>query len=310
MTVYAHNVVMLAKTEAAYNDFVTVPTSNILLASSFTYLPLEANTANRKLLRQFMGNEDHALAVPRSRMQAELVMAGSGTKDQPPRWRHLMRACGMRETINAGTSVTYAPVSTGFESLATAYYLDNILHLMGGARGTWSVDFKAGEMPMLKTDIQGLRHNSTIDTHNFTPDYSGWGDLAPFNSVFTSALTFFGVTPAFSAFNYTHNNTIAVRDIPNHKEVMITGRAPTASITLELPSTLTMDFVDAAMRGLKGSLSFQQGQFDGNEIVVYLPNVQLMPDPKYSVEDDVAMVTFNLKPLPTVGDDEILITVR
>ncbi|MDJ0513084.1 MAG: hypothetical protein QNJ62_06540 [Methyloceanibacter sp.] len=66
----------------------------------------------------------------------EVDLRGSGTAGTPPEVGALLRACGMGETIAASTSVTYAPVSTGFESVAIYFYEDGKLHKLLGGFGT------------------------------------------------------------------------------------------------------------------------------------------------------------------------------
>ncbi|WP_444932401.1 hypothetical protein ACJJIF_22000 (plasmid) [Microbulbifer sp. SSSA002] len=65
-------------------------------------------------------------------------LKGSGAAGTPPEIAPLLRACGLAETITAGTSVEYNLASEGHESITLYLYEDGSLYKLTGVRGTWT----------------------------------------------------------------------------------------------------------------------------------------------------------------------------
>ena len=86
----------------------------------------------------------------------KVELRGSGTAGTAPALGKLLKACGMGETIVAGTSVTYAPISTSIPSVTIALYRDGVKKQIRGARGSVKYSGKDGEPGMLEFTFQGV----------------------------------------------------------------------------------------------------------------------------------------------------------
>ncbi|QJR79606.1 hypothetical protein CA267_001740 [Alteromonas pelagimontana] len=100
-------------------------------------------------------------------------LKGSGTAGTAPEIGQSLRACGLSETIGAGT-VTYAPVSDGHESATIYYYQDGRLYKLLGCKGNVTLNAEAGALGTAQFEFTGhdggladalfptLAYNSTV----------------------------------------------------------------------------------------------------------------------------------------------------
>jgi len=90
-----------------------------------------------------------------------LMSKASGGATGYPWFRPLLKACGLAEasagTVTSGStgSWTYTPKSSSFDSATIWIYADGLLHKVGGALGTFSVDLMAGEAPDMTFNLTG-----------------------------------------------------------------------------------------------------------------------------------------------------------
>ena len=152
------NEVMLAKIESSYGVDPTpvAGTDAVFIRGApefgFDRLRLVARPGIKGTLGPFQGVYGGSLKAVR--FDAELK--GSGTAGTAPEIGPLLRACGLGETIVASTSVTYAPVSTGFESVAIYFFeFGRVRHILLGCRGTLRISWTAGEIPVATFEMIG-----------------------------------------------------------------------------------------------------------------------------------------------------------
>lgn len=87
------------------------------------------------------------------------VLMGSGTLGVAPFFGPLLKSCALNEVIGvaAGSSyVAYVPISTGIVSSTSWVYRHDIMHRVGSALGSATIDGKAGEGNMIAFDLAGL----------------------------------------------------------------------------------------------------------------------------------------------------------
>jgi len=83
-------------------------------------------------------------------------IAGSGAAGTSPGYSVLLEGCGFDETINASTSVVFAPNSDSTESLTLYFWQSGQLHKVTGARGTFTMSLSPGEIPVFNFTFTGL----------------------------------------------------------------------------------------------------------------------------------------------------------
>ena len=116
----------------------------------------------------------------------EVELAGSGSAGTAPAWGPIIRACGFSETISASTSVTYAPVSSSFESchyLLRQRWCQPQDHWR---RGSFSMTCEVNSIPVISFTMLGFIHEPT-DVANATPTYSNQATPVLFKNGNTSS---------------------------------------------------------------------------------------------------------------------------
>jgi len=80
---------------------------------------------------------------------------GSGAAGTAPAYGELLKACGLTETVNASTDVTYTPASSFVAGDAIAY-LDDYKREVTGIAGTFTFGGKVGEIPKFSFSLKGF----------------------------------------------------------------------------------------------------------------------------------------------------------
>lgn len=237
-----------------------------------------------------------------NRLVGSVDLAGGGTPlGTVPRYAALLRACGLAEAITATTRVDYTPVSGAEDSASIYHFLDGTRQQGLGARGDFSIEMQARQTPRIRFDLQGLYVAPTAVALP-VPTLTGFQAPLPVNQVNTPTCTLNGQAVVLRQFQYRHGNQITMRDMPGSRALRITGRQPTASVTIEAPDALSPNFFSSI--GASVAFSIVHGTVGGNICTIDLAQAQLL-NPRYSNEDNIAMLSFDLRPLPTsAGNDE------
>lgn len=295
--------VILAKREVTYGtDSVPTNTANAILMQEVNWTPMEADQVERPMVLPYYGNDPVSLVARRGRLQGAVDLAGGGTPlGTVPGYAALLRACGLAETIVATTRVDYTPVSSA-EDAATIYHnLDGTQQIGLGARGDFSLEIQAGQIPRLRFDLQAM-YSAPTAVALPTPTLSGFQAPLPVSQANTPTVTFNGNAAVLRSFSYTHGNQVAVRDIPNSRAIRITGRQPRASITIEAPDAVSPNYFTSI--GALVALTIVHGTAGGNICTVDLAQARLL-NPRYLTEGGIAMLSFDLRPEPSsAGNDE------
>ena len=118
MSLKTNKRIVVAKIESSYGVDSTATGANAILLRNLTVTPLDGETATRDLIRPYFGNSDILVATTMAKLDFEVELAGAGAAGTAPAYGPLLRACAMSETISAGVSVTYAPISATLESVS------------------------------------------------------------------------------------------------------------------------------------------------------------------------------------------------
>lgn len=302
MARYSH-MVALVKRETTYGlDSVPTNVADAVLFQDVEWTPMEADQVERPMVLPYYGNDPVALVATRNRLVGSVDLAGGGTPlGTVPRYAALLRACGLAEAITATTRVDYTPVSGAEDSASIYHFLDGTRQQGLGARGDFSIEMQARQTPRIRFDLQGLYVAPTAVALP-VPTLTGFQAPLPVNQVNTPTCTLNGQAVVLRQFQYRHGNQITMRDMPGSRALRITGRQPTASVTIEAPDALSPNFFSSI--GASVAFSIVHGTVGGNICTIDLAQAQLL-NPRYSNEDNIAMLSFDLRPLPTsAGNDE------
>jgi hypothetical protein len=300
---------ILSKIETTYGtDPVPTGAANAILVKSVTVTPMETTLVARDLVRPYMGNSQNLAGAVYGKLELEVELAGSGTAGAAPAFGPLLRGCGLSETISAGVSVTYAPVSSAFESVTNYFNLDGVLHKMTGSRGSVSMAFSAQGIPTLKFAFQGL-YSPVVDATAPGTVFSAFQQPLVVNNVNTTGLSLQGFSGlVLSDLSLDLANSVVFRSLVGGSEqVLITDRKPAGSITFEATTVGTKDWWTAARNAATGPLAITHGTAAGNKVQIAAPNTQIT-QPNYSDKDGIAMIQANLVLVPGTGNDELTLT--
>src|SRR5579885_455323 len=144
------------KNEGSYGTDATPTGTNALLARNVRWKALAQELDARMPALPFFG--DFGKAVVRGWHEVAFVVeiAGAGAAGTAPGYGPWLKACGMSETINAGVSVMYAPVSSGESSLTQYFYVNGKIHKMVGAMGSVALALAKGRVPVFQFRFIGL----------------------------------------------------------------------------------------------------------------------------------------------------------
>lgn len=120
-------------------DSVPVAATNAILAQVSNAQPVVAEFVDRNVVRPYFGNSGKLQVASRSEIEIEVEFASAGAAGTAPAYGPLLQACGFSETISAGVSVTYAPITNAIKTCTIYYFLDGIRHIMTGCRGDVSI---------------------------------------------------------------------------------------------------------------------------------------------------------------------------
>jgi hypothetical protein len=257
--------VILAKLETTYgSDLTPTAAANAIMA----YDPEITIVSDMK--ERYPGNTDLSrFPELRGKTSFEIKFStelkGSGVVGTATRMSPLFQACGLDETIVSATSVSYAPVSSSFESCTIYAYIDGLLYKLLGCVGDVEIDLTAGETGRLNWTFKALYALPT-DSGIVTPTFDTTVPLI----VKGTTMTFGNYAAIIEKLNLKLNNNIAERPDFNTtdgiKGYQITGRNPEGSMTIEavLRATSNADFLSYFDARTVKALSFVLGATAGN----------------------------------------------
>ena len=299
----------LESTSAYGVDTVPVGTTNAILTRDLTIEVMQGDTVQRNSDRPTLGGELTYHVAPHTRMSFMVEAAAAGTAGDAPAYGPLLRACGLGETISAGTDVTYAPVSSGFESVSSYFSMDGIRHISLGQRGTVRLTLGPGSIPYFNFQMTGLRTAPT-DTADPTPDFTDFQTPLPVTDSNTPTFTLDGYAANLYELELDLSNNVIYRNIVGQESVEITDRGVTGTLTIEEPLLATKNFHAICAAHTTVAMQYIHGTAAGGIIQIDCPHVQLL-QPTIGERDGVATLSFQLSVIPSAsGNDEVTIKVK
>lgn len=306
MALLARKKLLLAKVESTYGTDPTPDgTSNAIQTSEMSITPLDGPVTSRNLDRATLGNDLQIQVGQFVTLTFMVEVAGGGDVDTAPSYGPLLEACGFSETINASTSVVYAPAATA-ESVTMYFHHDGQLHKLTGARGSVAMDLNPGGIPHYMFTFTGL-YNAPSSTADPTPVYTGFQVPKAVNNANTTTFSLHGSTQTMVEFQIDMANEVVYRNVVGNESVELVDRAPSGSVTIEAPTISTKDWFGTALASTTGALSMVHGTAAGNIVTIAAPAVQLV-SPTYGESDGISTIAAQLSFVPSSGNDELTIT--
>jgi len=271
------NEVLLARVESSYGvDSVPVAATHAIFlrgTPDFGYDRLRM--IPRPGIKGTLGPYQSVYGGALKAVRFDVELKGSGAAGTAPEIGPLFRACGLGETIVASTSVTYAPVSTGFESVSLYFFeFGQVRHILLGCRGTFSINWNAGENAVASFELIG-RIGTVTDQSQPSPTLN---TTVP-RGVQGMGVQVGGVSGLVpQGFTLDAGNDLQVpsniNDAEGYGNVLITERDPTLTLRRhsELVATLN-PWADLAANTARAFVSGSLGSTAGNIVNLSAPQM-------------------------------------
>jgi len=296
---------ILIETESTYGTDATPDGADAVLVRDLDITPQQSDVVSRDLIRPYLGASEQLLANTRVECTFSVEFAGSGAAGTAPRYGKALQACGLSETVAAGTSVTYAPVSSNFSSVTIHYNIDGVRHRVTGCRGTFVLNANVGEIPTIDFTFTGI-YNAPEDSALPSVTYADQVPPLIFKNGNTDSFELLSFSGCLQSVTFDVGNNLVYRDLIGcSKEVLITDRASTGTVVIEMIPIADKDYFAAALTDQSlGNLTFQHGTTAGNIIDFSSTKVDI-GDLSYSDQDGIAMLNLPYTAVPsTAGNDE------
>lgn len=311
MSLLVRKTAILAKIETVYGtDPVPTGAANaLLIAGEPNVSPMDMKVVDRNILRTYFGNSEKLPTGIFSKVDFSCEIAGAGAAGTVPAWGVLMRACAFAETVSAGVSVAYAPVTDSLESATLYFNRNGVLHKLTGARGSVKLNFTVDGIPKFDFSFTGL-FNVATDTAMPTLTLTAWKTPLPCNHTNTPTFTIHGYAAKMQALDIDVAADISAFALLNDTEhVEIVDRKPAGKIVMEATTVAAKDWWTTVKNITTGTLNLVHGTTAGNIVQIDAPKVQIF-NPTYSNFQGVAMLNGDLVLAPNAGNDELVITAK
>ena len=201
------------------------------------------------------------------------------------------------------TGLSLVPISQNFQSITISLHMDNVLHSMPGAFGTFEITAQAGDLATVKWTFTGNYVEPTDDANpnpNFETELPSQVQLA--------RLTMNQFDAIVEKFSYNQGNDIQIRpDVSasdGYEGVRITARKPEGGIDPEADTVANQDFWGNFAAALRMPFQMRVGTDVGNTVWVFAPNTQYSG---MTYQDRNGILTYDagLRFSRSIGNDEI-----
>ena len=282
---------ILIETESSYGSEPSLDGADAVLVRDLSITPQSSDVVSRDLIRPYLGASQQLLANTKVECTFSVELAGSGAAGTAPQYGKAIQACGLSETVAAGTSVTYEPESSNFNSITIHYNIDGVRHRVTGCRGNLTLNATVGEIPSLDFAFTGI-YNAPSDATLPTPTYANQDDPVIFKNGNTSSFQLLSYAGALQSISMDLGTSLVYRElVGGTKEVLITDRAVSGSVSIEAVLTGTKDFFASAVDddAALGNLQFTHGSVAGNIVQFTSAKVDI-GDVSYGDQDGIAML--------------------
>ena len=308
MNLFAKNAI-LSKLESTYGtDATPTGAADALLCVVRSFRPMVAGLVQREAeLGAALGRREQLVADYHSELGLDIEMVGSGTLGTAPAWGKELKTAGFSETVNAGVSVVYAPVSSGFSSASKYVWRDGTQHKMLGVYGSkLSHKMMPRGVPYFALEYMGL-YGGVADAAFPALTQTAWKAPIAVNNANTSAFAVQSFSGKLYDIAIDYVPKVVYRNLVGGEDLVVVNRECSGSVVIEEPTVATKDFWTALKNATLGTLSITHGIVAGYKVKVDLANVQVK-DVTPENRDGVAALKIDLHIPTSAGNDEVTIT--
>ena len=297
--------VIAAKGEANYGtDAAPTLADDAVLTRNYSTTPLEVDQIDRNLDSRKNGASRKKPSNARIRSSYEVELAGSGIAGDAPAWMRLLAAAGMNAPVlTADTDATqkFAQPGDPKGSLTEYSWTDNQLRKALGQRGSFSLNFTAGQLPYASLTMTGLVPTVAprIVEAPGAADFTSWIEAVEVNNE-NSLFTLDGYAAVTRSLTIEAGVNVNLRSLVGARYVKSGNHNATARAVIEAPSIATKDYLAKLQNGDLVAWDFVHGTAAGNIIEANGPKAQITAIAEQE-EDDTLM--FDIQLLLTIDGD-------
>lgn len=301
---YWNKKVLLAKIETTYGtDPTPTGAANAILATNVKLSPMEGQDVARELERPFFGADATLPADLHAKLSFRVELAPSGTAGTAPAWAPLVRACGCAQTIVAGTSVTFNPITDAAESATLHFHYDGIRHRLRGARGNFKMMVEASGIPYLEFEFWGLFEAAT-DVANPTPTLTAFQDPVVANVANTPVFTIDGVALVLRSFSFDAGAKVEPRFLIGSESILMTGREEKIEARIEARTMAIFNPYTRAQVAGRMPIVLQHGASAGRRATLNVPLAQIQRPGGVEQQQNIAEWPLSFVPQQNAGNDQ------
>lgn len=298
------NKIILAKLEASYaTDPNPSAGLDAILGTDVQLVPMEGSDVSRDLETPYLGAQGTIPTELHMKLSYKVELVGSGTAGTAPAWGPSLRACGVAETIDAGVSVTYNPVSDDHESVTLYVVIADTQYKMIGSRGTCKLNFPAQGIPYLEFEFTGL-FTKPAEVIRVNPDLTRFQKPQVVSDRNTPVFTLDGDGFVMRSCMLDFGNEVEARFLVNSEGILITDRSDVIQTTVEAVPLTTFDPFDLAAEQVAVPLVLAHGTVAGKVVTLNVPVAQMQRPQGLESSQNIKEWPLRMVPLPTAGNDQ------
>ena len=317
MSRYVRNTAVLMKVDTTYGtDAAPVPATDAMLLRKFTCKPIDAKMIKVPEVRPYFGLGMDVVGMSFVSGSFEVSLASSGTLGTAPMWGRILRSCAFAETVTASARVDYTPISTSLEGATIYYYDDGVLKKALGCRcDITSFKMGYGDVPQIAVKFIGLDGGvSAVAVPSLT--LTAWkaplsvnqvnSGLVTLGGTYSAGVLSGGTTYPTRGLELNLGNAVNFIELLGGQSADITDRDVRGKITFDLTAAQEVTLEATVKAGTAQAIGMLHGVAAGYSIITYMPSVQL----ENPTKDDLngrRLLTYDINPMPVVGNDELRI---
>lgn len=300
---------LLAKIEASYGtDPVPTGAANAILATNVTLAPMEGEDVTRNLETPYFSADPTLPVGLRSVLTFDVEIVGSGTLGTAPGWGPILRACGVAQTITAGTKVEYNPITDNHESVAIYMHIDTTRHVLLGARGNAVLTLNAQGIPIWRFTMTGLFATPTEQAKP-TPDYTSFKAPQVATKANTPTFTVGGTAMVMRDFELDLGNDVQPRMLIGSESILIVDRAERLTARVEALPVTTYNPYTIAQNSTQQAIQLVHGTVAANRWTLDIAKAFQNRLSGYEINQNIAEWPLGFVPQPTAGNDQWKLTL-
>jgi hypothetical protein len=314
------NTAILFGVEATYGvDPVLSAVTQAMLVANLTVPDTAFTNVDRALIRPFLGGSEQLPGNRNVPFGFDVELVGSGTLGTRPPMADVLLASGMAETVLAGTRVDYSPITSMLSSASCYWHDDGAKSLLLGARGNCTFKMNAGERPLIMfagialdgglsatanpaVTLTAFKTPEAVTEANSLDIVLGCTSLATGAPALTGGTTFPSLGIEFNLGNKVQHSAIL-----GGESIDILDRISVGTIKLDVTAAQEVANYNTVKGATLTSVGFVHGTVGGKKVQVFLPFCQLI-NPKKIDFNGKRMVQYELRILPSLGNDEVRLT--